>query len=127
MLSVVVHDFGELAIVRCPGRIVRGEGTNTLGNAVMGLQSKRVIVLDLAEVVSLDGSGVGLLVSLHRWARNNGIRLKLTNPLKLVREVLELTKLDSELDVCTCEEMAALLGFGSATGSANLGEEYAAA
>jgi anti-anti-sigma regulatory factor len=43
--------------------------------------------------------GLGTLVSLHNWACSNGIQLRLVNPSKLVREMLELTRLTSVLHV----------------------------
>jgi anti-anti-sigma regulatory factor len=126
MLSVVVHDFGELAIVRCAGRLVHGQETAALGDAVAGLSGKRVIVLDLAESAAIDAGGVGLLVSLHEWARGCGIGLKLMSVPERVREVLELAKVESEFEICTGREIAAFLGFGDATGPRNPWEERAA-
>jgi len=113
MSTVMLHDFGELAVVRCAGRIVRGEEALALEEAVLRLGDKLLIVLDLSQAVAIDAGGVGALVSSHQWARRNGIELKLMNPSKPVRQVLELAQLDSLFPICTCEEMAALLGFGN--------------
>jgi len=118
MSTVMLHDFGELAVVRCAGRIVRGEEARALEEAVLRLGDKLLIVLDLSQAVAIDAGGVGVLVSSHQWARQNSIELKLMNPSKPVRQVLELAQLDSLFPICTCEEMAALLGFGNLTDEA---------
>jgi len=43
-------------------------------------EQPRVVVLDLSAVEMLDGGGLGMLVFLHRWTRDNAIQLKLVNP-----------------------------------------------
>ncbi|HEX6805542.1 MAG TPA: STAS domain-containing protein [Terriglobales bacterium] len=80
-------------ILRCQGRIVRGEETKLL----CAVLRKRVpeITLDLGEVTEIDAAGIGALVSLQA----SGIYLTLANPRASVREVLRLTKLDSVFEI----------------------------
>jgi len=49
--------------------------------------------------------GLGMLVSLHNWACANDIRLKLVNPSKLVREILDLTGLTSVLHLSSVDDV----------------------
>jgi hypothetical protein len=49
-----------------------------------------------------------MLIFLQRWARDHGIRFKLFNPSKPVREKLELVSSLSEFDIPTLAEMIAL-------------------
>jgi len=109
MLSVSEQNFGQIAILRCSGRLVLGREISLLRTAVMSQSDKRIVVLDLAEIEAIDGSGVGLLVSLHNWTRANHIEMKLMNPGKQVQEVLELTTLHAVLDIWSCEDLASLL------------------
>ncbi len=88
-----------MTILRLAGRIVQGDGSTALLNAVMSRQRKQPIVLDLAEVNTVDAHGLGLLVFLYKWARKNGIDFKIANAKAHVRDVLALTKLDSVLEV----------------------------
>lgn len=76
-----------------------------LSDAVTGLSQSRVIVLDLSEVAMVGARGLGTLVSLHNWASANGIQLKLVNPSKLMREILDLTGLTSVLHVSSLDEV----------------------
>jgi len=99
MLTIDVEKSGDVAVVRCGGRIVRGEEVCTLRNAVVSEKASRIVVLDLSEVESVDANGLTTLLSLHQWARSRGIQLKLVNPSHFVYEVLTRTKLDRVLDI----------------------------
>ena|SRR5437879_4209675 len=97
MLRVTAEDMGEVVILRCVGRIVRGEETAVLCTAVRGYG--RSIVLDLSKVDLIDAAGMGALIALQAA----GIYLKLMDPPKQVREVLRVTELDSVFEVCESE------------------------
>jgi anti-anti-sigma factor len=99
MLTIDVEKTGDVAVVRCNGRIVRGEEVRTLRSAVVSEKDSRIVVLDLSEVESLDAGGLATLLSLHQWARSRGVQLKLVNPSHFVREVLTRTRLDHVFDI----------------------------
>ncbi len=104
MLGVAIQDSGKTAVVHSLGRIVVGE-TEALRKAVLA-QNRRTVVLDLTGVDAIDGSGIGLLVFLQGWARAAGVDLQLVNPTRSVRELLELTNLDSVLKILSSEDAA---------------------
>ena len=110
MLTIDVEKTGDVAVVRCNGRIVRGEEVCTLRSAVVSEKSSRIVVLDLSEVESLDAGGLTTLLSLHQWARSLGLQLKLVNPSHFVREVLTRTRLDRVLDISTLDHALMVLG-----------------
>ncbi len=93
MLTVTVQNLGDVTILRCVGRIVRGEETALSCAAVH--QQTRNIILDLAEVDAIDAAGIGLLVSLQAA----GVYLTLMNPTKQVRETLRVTQVDSLFEI----------------------------
>ena len=99
MLTIDVEKSGDVAVVKCGGRIVRGEEVSALRNAVIAEKSSRIVVLDLSDVESVDANGLTTLLSLHEWARSRGVQLKLVNPSHFVYEVLTRTKLDRVLDI----------------------------
>jgi anti-anti-sigma factor len=105
MPDAIIRDLGETVVVRCVGRIVVGE-TEALRKVVLSQSRRQTVVLDLARVDAIDGTGLGLLVFLHGWARAVGVDLQLMNPTRLVREVLELTKLDSAFTIHSLEDAA---------------------
>lgn len=109
MLTIDVEKNGDVAVVRCGGRIVRGEEVRTLRSAVVSEKESRIVVLDLSEVESLDAGGLTTLLSLHQWARSRGVQLKLVNPTRFVREVLARTHLDHVFDVSTLDRVLFVL------------------
>ena len=99
MLTIDVEKNGDVAVVRCGGRIVRGEEVSMLREAVIAEKTSRIVVLDLSDVDSVDANGLTTLLSLHQWARSRGVQLKLVNPSHFVQEILTRTKLDRVFDV----------------------------
>jgi anti-anti-sigma factor len=108
MLSFTSHKLGKTTLFRCAGRFVSGD-EKRLRSAVLTESKARTVVLDLAEIQDIDAAGVGMLVSLHLWARRNGISFKLLNLTPRVENVLEITNLKAQFDVCSVAEMLDLL------------------
>jgi anti-anti-sigma factor len=108
MLSLTIHNLGEVTVFRCVGRIT-AEDRDALRNTVLTQPHIRIAVLDLAEISAVDAAGLGTLVSLRRWAKTSGTKLKLMNLMPSVEEVLDLTKLRSAFEVCSVQDMLDLL------------------
>jgi len=101
----------DVVIVRCAGRLVRGEGVRVLKSAVVSGNDTRVIVLDLSDVESVDAAGLTALISLHHWSRSRNIELKLVNPSRFVLEILDRTRLTSVLHVSSLHDaLVAIVG-----------------
>ena len=119
-LAIKIEQAGEVAVLQCAGRIVRGKPLQHLKNAVTSLRQMRVIVLDLAGVEMLDCGGLGMLVSLQGWSRNNGIQLKLVDPSNFAREMFQRTGLTCVLHISSVGDAVALLyESDAATGNVN--------
>jgi anti-sigma B factor antagonist len=103
MLVVNRQDRGDVSIFRCVGRVVAGEEVAILKKAVLCHQNGNVVMLDMSEVFTIDGAGLGLLAFLAGWTRIVGMRLKVLSPSSRVRQLLELTNLDSVLEICDSE------------------------
>src|ERR1035438_4574035 len=85
MLNLTIANIGELAVVGCAGRIVQRESAYQLRQAVTSQTDARIVVLELSEVRAIGGGGLGMLVSLQRWARGHNIRFLLFHPSKSVQ------------------------------------------
>ena len=109
MLNVDIEKAGDVAIVRCCGRLVGGEAVSTLRNAVASGKDARMILLDLAEVGALDAGGVNALVALHHWALNRGIKVKLVNPSSFVREMMVRFRLDRVFEISSLRDALLVL------------------
>jgi anti-anti-sigma factor len=102
---ISTEQIGDVAVLQCAGRVVDPEALNRLKDAVTSLSQLRVVVLDLSAVEMVDGRGLGMLVFLHNWACATAIQVKLVNPSKLVREMLEVTRLTSVLHVSSVDDL----------------------
>ena len=108
MLIFAIHNLGDTALFRCAGRFVSGEEED-LQKAVLSQSHARTVVLDLAEVGTMDAAGIGVLVSLRASAQNRGMGFKMMNLNPRVEEVLALTHLREVFEVCSVREMLELL------------------
>src|SRR5438128_11469016 len=98
MLKVRARNLGNVAFLCMQGQLVNGE-TEALRNAVH-LQSEtrpdvRTVVLDLAQVNTVDAGGLGVMLELREQVQAKGIGFKLMNVSKALARVLEVTRLDS--------------------------------
>jgi len=98
MLKVHTTNSPNVAVLCVQGRIVRGE-TEVLRKAVRAQRTVSVVVLDLARVSMVDAGGLSLLLELRQHTESSGIEFRLKNLTKLVRQVLEITRLDTVFDI----------------------------
>jgi anti-anti-sigma factor len=96
-VEVTSQKFGNVVILRCHGKIVRGQEAAIL--RAVAEQQRRDVILDLSQVDAIDAGGLGASLSL----RAAGICLKLMDPVVRVREILSLTRLDSIFKICESE------------------------
>jgi anti-anti-sigma factor len=109
-LSLETRNRGDVMIVHCQGRIVYRDEAAALSRLVSEvLQNGGKVVLDLSGVSSIDSAGIGELAFLHTWARSQNADLKCASPTPFVRDLLDLTNLDSVLEIypSLCEALAA--------------------
>lgn len=109
MLTIDVERSSGVAVVHCSGRLVRGVEVCTLRNAVVSEKNTRIVVLDLSQVEFMDAGGLNALVSLHHWTRNHGIQLKLTQPSRLVHEMLTRTRLNRVFEISSLHDALTIL------------------
>jgi len=99
-LSLETRNRGDVMIVHCQGRIVYRDEAAALSRLVGEvLQHGGKVILDLSGVSSIDSAGIGELAFLHTWARAQNADLKCAGPSRFVRNLLDLTNLDSVLEI----------------------------
>jgi len=108
-LQIESSRAGDVAIVQCKGRLVRGNPLQSLREAVMRFPDARIVVLDLTALENIDGGGLGTLVFLHRWAREHAVQIKLVNANSFIREMLDRTRLTCVFDVSSVEDAVEIL------------------
>ncbi len=106
-LSLETRNRGDVIIVHCHGRIVYRDEAAALSRLVGEvLQHAGKLVLDLSGVNSMDSAGIGELALLQTWAQERDAELKCAGANPLVRSLLDLTNLDSVLEVHPTVEAA---------------------
>jgi anti-anti-sigma factor len=99
-LSVEARTYGDVVVVYCEGRIVYRDEAAALSRVVGELLHKGTkLILDLSGVSSMDSAGIGELVLLQTWAQQRNAELKCAGATTVVRTLLDITNLDSVLDV----------------------------
>jgi anti-sigma B factor antagonist len=99
-LSLETRNQGDVVIVHCQGRVVyRDEAASLAGVVGEILQEGGKVVLDLSGVSSIDSAGIGELAFLYTLAQSQKAALKCASPSPLVRELLDLTNLDSIIEI----------------------------
>jgi anti-anti-sigma factor len=99
-LSLETRNRGDVMVVHCQGRIVYRDEAAALSRVVGEiLENGGKVVLDLSGVSSIDSAGIGELAFLQTRARSQNADLKCASPSPLVRELLDLTNLDSVLEI----------------------------
>src|ERR1700689_820569 len=109
MLAIIVENFSDLAVVECRGRIIHSDSVFQLRDAVQSQDDARVIALDLSEVEAIGGGGLGMLVFLEHWARENGSQLKLFSPSEQVMDALAPYRAVATFEIANIQEMIGLL------------------
>jgi anti-sigma B factor antagonist len=85
----------DVTILDLKGKITLGEGDEALREKINQLisQSKKRILLNLAEVPYIDSAGLGEVVRTYTTVSRQGGQLKLVNLTKRIVDLLTITKL----------------------------------
>lgn len=106
-LSLETRNRGDIIVVHCQGRIVYRDEAAALSRIVDEvLHPGSRLVLELSGVSSIDSAGIGELALLQTWAQNRNAELKCAGANELVRALLDLTNLDSVMEVYPTLEAA---------------------
>jgi len=106
-LSLETRNRGDVIVVHCQGRVVYRDEAAALSRVVGEvLHGGSKMVLDLSGVSALDSAGIGELALLQTWAQERKAELKCAGANATVGALLELTNLDSVLELHPTVESA---------------------
>jgi anti-sigma B factor antagonist len=94
-VKVTIQEVGGVSVVGLIGRIVLGEESGALREAVKGLMAagKKKVVLNMSNVTYIDSAGLGILVAAYVSAKTQGAMIRLCALGNKFREVLQITRL----------------------------------
>lgn len=103
-----VREVADVRVVALKGKITIGAGDIEMREAIQVLLDggAKKLVVDLAQVSTIDSSGIGELVGCYTKAANRGAKLKLMNLTQKTSDVLTVTKLITVFDVYHTEAEA---------------------
>lgn len=95
-------------VVELAGRLTLGPAVEVLRAALLAAvdRGERRLLLDCGGLTYADSAGVGELVSAYSAVVRRGGELKLLKPNGRLREVLQITRLDTLIPMCEDEETA---------------------
>jgi len=107
-MTITERQLDGVVILDLTGRITIGDGTLILRKRVQELldQDQKQLLLNLANVDYIDSSGLGEVVRSFTTVRNAGGNLKLLSLTRKVRDLMQITKLLTVLDVFDRESEA---------------------
>src|SRR6185295_6852945 len=100
MLKIHAKNLENVAVLSLEGRVVTGE-TDVLRNAVQYLSPCNAIILNLAQVTTVDAHGLGVMLELREQAVAKGLRFKVINVNQPLNRIFEITRLDTVFELNT--------------------------
>ena len=96
-MNLPTEVFGSVAVVHAPDEL-GGDLVERLQEFLCGLE-RHNIVLDLDNAESVDSAGLTMLVDVWDALRGQGGDLKIATTNSVNRKILEITRLDQQLEV----------------------------
>jgi anti-sigma B factor antagonist len=114
-LNITTRENGGVIVVDLVGKIALGETSAALHQKLRDLvnNGSRNILLNLAQVTTIDSSGLGTLVASYTTVETNGGQLKLVNLSDRATELMTITKLYTVFEIFD-DEQAAVNSFAQA-------------
>ena len=102
------RQMGDVTVIDVSGRITLAEGSSIIRDELRALRAKgnKKVLLNLGAVISIDSSGIGELVSGYTNMAIAGGSMKLLNPTKRVKDLLQMTHVYNLFDVHEDEDHA---------------------
>ena len=121
-VKVTMQEVEGVSVVGLNGRIVLGEESVALRDAVKGLiaAGKKKVVLDMSNVTYIDSAGLGILVATYVTSKTQGASIRLCALGNKFREVLQITRLLTVFDVYDTQK-AAIASFGASNSASAAG------
>jgi len=110
--AVHKEKIGDVAVIRCEGRMVGSAAAFKLRDEVRLQGDARVVLIDLSELGFLGGDVLGMLVFLQAWSRDLGIQFKLFDPPPAVRQSLQRLRSAAEFEIASVDDVLSVLHWG---------------
>ncbi len=96
-MNIQTEVFGDVLVVHTPEEF-NEETADAVQKCIEGLGYNRVVA-DLDGTESIDSQGLTMLLSLHELMQARGGDLKIATTNTVNRKILEITRLDRDLEI----------------------------
>ena len=112
-LQCIDWDIGDVTVINLIGRLTLGDGTSKLRQAVEDViqRGRLQVILNLAEVMYIDSSGLGTMMETRAMLLRSGGKLKLMKLRSNAHDLIQTTHLNLVFEVFPDED-SALKSFG---------------
>ena len=107
-MQITTRASGNCTVLELAGRLVMGNDTNELRDAVREATRAKPqkVILNLSKVTYCDSCGIGELISDFTHVTSLGGRLVLTDLPERVRTLLAIARLEPLFEICVSEQEA---------------------
>lgn len=107
-MKITVRQAGDVTILTLKGKITIGVGDVALRDSIAQQmqEGRKNLLLNTAEVSTIDSSGVGELVAAYTTVTNRDGKLKLLNLPPKLQDILQITQLITVFEVFDDEASA---------------------
>jgi|RhiMetStandDraft_8_1073273.scaffolds.fasta_scaffold133536_1 anti-anti-sigma factor len=107
-MEVNVRESGQVTIIDLHGNLTIGRSEESLRETITRLlaEDRKLLLINLADVPTIDSSGIGAMIKSYNSVKEAGGRIKLMNPSRIARQLLSITGLLSVLETFDDEEQA---------------------
>src|SRR5260221_14389186 len=106
-MSFSIKKQGEIVVVEVEGQLIVGNRQEIKQKVLDELKrGERKFLIDFAQTGYIDSSCLGVLVSLSKKIREQGVELRLANLNDAPRTLVELTKLDTLFQISDTRDRA---------------------
>jgi anti-sigma B factor antagonist len=108
VVRICERRFGDATVLDLTGPLVAGKADGLIEAAVRRqvLDGRRIVIVNLGHVPSIDAAGLGALVVAYTTMRRAGGAFRLACVTKRIHDVLAITRLTAIFDIFDCVERA---------------------
>ncbi len=107
-MNLAKEQHGDIIVINLEGDVMGGPEAVRLNEEINHLldEGNLQVVLDLGRVKRMNSSGLGILINALTTFKQNGGDLKLAGPTPLVKNLLNITRLDEIFEAYEDRESA---------------------
>lgn len=107
-MEITVRNNGQVTIIDLNGNLTIGRSEEALRETVRRLiaEQQRYVLLNLADVPTIDSSGIGAIIKSFTSLQDAEGKLKVLRPSRMARQLLTITGLMSVLESFEDESQA---------------------